>query len=104
MVAICTSPVSELKELKDIFIELTAKNCNQRCRQCYIDFPLTKNIKDFLVKIENAFKNPISKSNLKDKSYNWLLTLFKKGGTRPEQNLSRLVIHSTKIYEFFSKC
>ena len=37
-----------MKELKDIFIELTAKNCNNRCRQCYIDFPFTKNIKDFI--------------------------------------------------------
>ena len=25
--------------------------------------------------------------------------LFQKGGTRPKQNLSRLVIHSTKIYD-----
>ena len=35
-------------ELKDIFIELTAKNCNIRCRECYINFPLSKNIKDFI--------------------------------------------------------
>ncbi|MCD8378507.1 MAG: radical SAM protein [Candidatus Gastranaerophilales bacterium] len=48
MSGICTSPISELKELKDIFIELTAKNCNKRCRDCYIDFPLTKNVKDFI--------------------------------------------------------
>ena len=48
MASICTSPISELKELKDIFIELTAKNCNKRCKECYIDFPLTKNVKDFI--------------------------------------------------------
>ena len=60
---------------------------------------ITNTLKKRQEKIENAFKNPISKSNLKDKSYNWLLTLFKKGGTRPEQNLSRLAIHSTKIYD-----
>lgn len=50
-------------------------------------------------KIKNAFSNPVSKRNLKDKSYEWLYTLFKKGGTRPKQNLSRLAIHSTKIYD-----
>ena len=48
MNTIFKSPVSEMTELKDIFIELTAKNCNNRCRQCYIDFPITRNIKDFI--------------------------------------------------------
>jgi len=48
MASICTSPVSELKELNDIFIELTAKNCNKRCRECYIDFPFSKSVKDFI--------------------------------------------------------
>ncbi len=38
----------QLKELNNLFIELTAKNCNQRCKHCYIDFPLTKNVKDFI--------------------------------------------------------
>ena len=42
------SPVCELKELNNLFIELTAKNCNQRCKHCYIDFPLNKNVKDFI--------------------------------------------------------
>ena len=42
------SPVCELKELNNLFIELTAKNCNQRCKHCYIDFPLSKNVKDFI--------------------------------------------------------
>ena len=50
-------------------------------------------------KIKKAFENPISKSNLKDNAYNWLNTLFKNGGTRPKQNLSRLALHSTKIYD-----
>ena len=42
------SPVAELKELNNLFIELTAKNCNQRCKHCYIDFPLSKTVKDFI--------------------------------------------------------
>ena len=37
-----------LKEFRNLFIELTAKNCNQRCKHCYIDFPITKNVKDFI--------------------------------------------------------
>lgn len=43
-----TAPICKLKELNNLFIELTAKNCNQRCKHCYIDFPLTKNVKDFI--------------------------------------------------------
>lgn len=42
------APVSHLKALNNLFIELTAKNCNQRCKDCYIDFPLTKHVKDFI--------------------------------------------------------
>jgi MoaA/NifB/PqqE/SkfB family radical SAM enzyme len=45
---ICQAPVSELKELNNLFIELTEKNCNQRCKHCYINFPLSKNVKDFI--------------------------------------------------------
>lgn len=50
-------------------------------------------------KIKEAFRDPVKKANLKDKSYEWLTMLFEKAGTRPEQDLSRLVIHSTKIYD-----
>ena len=46
--SIYTAPVYKLEELNNLFIELTAKNCNQRCHNCYIDFPLSKNIKDFI--------------------------------------------------------
>lgn len=42
------APTCQMQELNNLFIELTAKNCNQRCRHCYIDFPLTKNVKDFI--------------------------------------------------------
>lgn len=45
---ILSAPVSKLTELNNLFIELTAKNCNQRCKQCYIDFPISKNVKDFI--------------------------------------------------------
>ncbi len=42
------APVCELDELNNLFIELTAKNCNNRCKHCYIDFPITKHVKDFI--------------------------------------------------------
>ncbi len=42
------APICELKELNNLFIEMTAKNCNQRCKHCYIDFPLSKKVKDFI--------------------------------------------------------
>lgn len=48
MTAIYTKNTAELKELNHLFIEMTEKNCNQRCRECYIKFPITKNIKDFI--------------------------------------------------------
>ena len=59
-------PVSKLDELNHLFIELTQKNCNQRCRKCYIDFPLTKNVKDFIQidKIKQAL-NDTKNANLK---------------------------------------
>ena len=55
------SSVCELKELNNLFIELTAKNCNQRCKHCYIDFPLSKNVKDFISidMIKEAIKDTI---------------------------------------------
>lgn len=46
--SIFTAPISHLKELNNLFIELTEKNCNQRCKHCYIDFPLSKKVKDFI--------------------------------------------------------
>ena len=49
MTSIYTAPVYKLKELNNIFIELTAKTCNQRCKNCYIDLPVSlKPVKDFL--------------------------------------------------------
>ena len=45
---ILNPPICELKDFNNLFIELTAKNCNQRCKHCYIDFPLNKNVKDFI--------------------------------------------------------
>ena len=48
MNTIFQAPICKMKEFQNLFIELTSKNCNQRCKHCYIDFPLTKNVKDFI--------------------------------------------------------
>ena len=42
------TPVCKMKAFKNLFIELSAKNCNMHCKHCYIDFPASKNIKDFI--------------------------------------------------------
>lgn len=48
MTSIYTAPVYKLEELNNIFIEMTARNCNQRCQNCYIEFGISKNVKDFI--------------------------------------------------------
>nr|QGT49709.1 hypothetical protein Melaina855_0960 [uncultured Candidatus Melainabacteria bacterium] len=42
------SEVIYLNALKNLFIEMTAKNCNQHCKHCYIDFPKYKKETDFI--------------------------------------------------------
>ena len=62
---IFTAPVYKLEELNNLFIELTAQNCNQRCKECYIKFPLNKSVKDFISmdKIKEALNDTV-KENL----------------------------------------
>ena len=51
MTSIYTAPVYKLEELNNIFIEMTAKNCNNRCQNCYIKFDTfssSKLVKDFI--------------------------------------------------------
>lgn len=43
------TPACKMKTFKNLFIEMSAKNCNMHCKHCYIDFPPTKNIKDFII-------------------------------------------------------
>ena len=40
--------VARIKSLDNLFIELTSKSCNQKCNQCYIDFPRYKKQEDFI--------------------------------------------------------
>ena len=46
--SIYQSQIIEMKELDNLFIEMTSKSCNQRCKNCYIDFPLYKKQTDFI--------------------------------------------------------
>lgn len=38
----------KMVELNNLFIEMTAKYCNQNCKHCYIDFPQFKKTEDFI--------------------------------------------------------
>lgn len=97
MASICTSPVSELKELKDIFIELTAKNCNKRCRECYIDFPITKNVKDF-IKIDTV-KNALEQTS--DEQLNCIYLTGAEPMTYPDFNtVLRMCLKRTNVCIF----
>ena len=42
------SEIIYMKNLNNLFIEMTAKNCNQNCKNCYIDFPQYKKVTDFI--------------------------------------------------------
>lgn len=46
--SILTAPCNELKDFSSLFIEMTAKNCNLKCKHCYIDFKDYKKVKDFI--------------------------------------------------------
>lgn len=53
---IIKAPCVELENLDNLFVELTAKNCNLKCKHCYIDFDPYKKVKDYISvdKIKNA--------------------------------------------------
>ncbi len=92
------------KDFADGIIKVTGRPEGYRCLEK--DVPKVEEIlgiKNTLEKRKNkiteAFKNPVEKRKLKDQSMTWLEALFTRGGTQPEQSLSRLAIHSTKIYD-----
>lgn len=53
-------------ELTNLFIEMTAKNCNMHCKHCYIDFPKYKKTDDY-IKLETVKQaiNDTTKCNIK---------------------------------------
>lgn len=42
------SEIVNMHSLNNLFIELTAKCCNQHCKHCYIDFPQYKKAEDYI--------------------------------------------------------
>lgn len=64
--SIYQSQVAVLNELNNLFIEMSAKNCNQRCKNCYIDFPMYKKQEDFIdIDLIKQALNDTMKDNIK---------------------------------------
>lgn len=79
---IFSAPVIQLAELNNLFIELTAKNCNQRCKHCYINFPMSKNVKDFT----SVDKIKAALSDTKDENIKIIYLTGAEPMTHPEFN------------------
>ena len=63
--SIFQSEVVEMTALNNLFIEMSAKNCNQRCKHCYIDFPMYKKPQDFIsIEIIKQALNDTTQENL----------------------------------------
>lgn len=62
---IIKAPCINMQKMETLFIEMTAQNCNLRCKHCYIDFK-DKKVKDFIPieKIKLALNN-INRKELK---------------------------------------
>ena len=62
---IIKAPCVSLSSLETLFIEMTAQNCNLRCKHCYIDFK-EKKVKDFipLEKVKQSLQM-VDKTSLK---------------------------------------
>ena len=92
------------KDFADGIIKVTGRPEGYRCLEKDVAkieeiLGITNTLAKRKAKIEEAFKNSEEKRKLKEQSMTWLETLFTKGGTQPEQDISRLAIHSTKIYD-----
>lgn len=63
---IITSPKSELTVFDSLFIEMSMKACNLKCKHCYIDFSNEKHVKNFIPfdKIKDALYD-LQDENLK---------------------------------------
>lgn len=94
MNTIFTSPSYKLEKLNYIYIVLTAKNCNQRCKQCYIKFPLSRNTKDFID--INKIKEMLN--DTKNEKLNCIYLTGAEPMTHPHfNNILRLCLKRTNV-------
>ena len=49
------SQIATMKSFDNLFIEMSDKHCNQKCKNCYIDFPQFRKVENF-IKIETIEK------------------------------------------------
>ena len=62
---IIKAPCVNLRKIETLFIEMTAQNCNLKCKHCYINFKERK-IKDFIpIDMVKQALSSIDKTNLK---------------------------------------
>ena len=61
---IIKAPAVTMEKMESLFIEMTGKNCNLRCKHCYIDFA-DKQVKDYIPfeTVKNTLEN-ISEYNI----------------------------------------
>jgi len=88
------SEVINMKELNNLFIEMTAKNCNQHCKHCYIDFPLSRAPKDYISidKVKEAIEDT------KDENIYCIYLTGAEPMMHPEFNaILRLCLKSTNV-------
>ncbi len=81
-ITIRKSKIATLKSFDNLFIEMSEKYCNQKCKHCYIDFPEFKKVQDFIEKeiIENAL------SELKDTDIKYIYLTGAEPMTHPDFN------------------
>lgn len=88
------SQIATMKSFDNLFIEMTSKYCNQRCKNCYIDFPQFKKIEDF-IEIETVEK---ALAELKNINIKYIYLTGAEPMTHPNFNaILRLCLKKTSV-------
>ena len=70
---ILTAPIVKMDQLSELFIELTSRNCNLKCKNCYIPIESKVNNNDFI-------DIDIIKENLNSKNLSNIKRIYLTGG------------------------
>ena len=70
------APTSLMKNFDELFIELSVKACNLKCKHCYIDFSNSKNTKNFIP------RSAITEYGAKVQNYSEIRKFFCKNRSR----------------------